>query len=171
MSGHREPRAKEKYQFNMTVSAAALAEPVKAPQNQVSPVGWASDEDTEAQSPIEETVAVMMASSERDENAAVAMAPPEPELGVSVIPLADEGNLEAFKSNPKSKSSLDLRGGLLSNRLRVLSVAGWSGLAAVGALLILTGPASVISVRLAELGGVWAAITATIWLLTSKLKT
>jgi hypothetical protein len=157
MSGHREQRAKGKYHFNMTVSAAALEEPVKVPESQVSPVGWASNEGTEVQAPIEETVAVMMASS-------------DPDPGVSVTPIADEGDLEAFKSTPKSKSSLGPRGGLLSNRLRAFSVAAWSGLAGVGAVLILMGPVSVATTRLAELGGVWAAITAVILLLSSKLK-
>jgi hypothetical protein len=158
VSGHREPRAKRKYQFNMTMEATSETEPVAVPQIQASPAGWGSDQRIEVEEPIEETVAVMMAAG-------------DPDSSVSMAPLADDGNLDAFKSSPKSKGSIDGSGGPMSSRLRTLSVAGWSGLAAVGGVLILMGPASVLTIRLAELGGVWAAITAMILLLSSKSKT
>jgi len=157
MSGHREHRAKGKYYFKMTVGAASLTEPATVAQKQSAPDGWVLDEHTEVQAPIEETVAVMMAES-------------APEAVVSVTPLTDEGSLKSFKSSPKSKGSLDARSGLLSARQRVIPIAGWSGLVAGGAVLIVMGPASVATIRLAELGGVWAAITAMMLLLFSKLK-
>jgi hypothetical protein len=156
MSGHRE-KATRKYQFTMTMEATSQTEPAAAPKKQADPTGWGSDQRTEVEEPIAETVAVMMAAS-------------DPDPGVSMTPLADEVSLDAFKSSPKSMGSLDGNGGLLSARLRTLSIAGWSGLAAVGGVLILMGPASFLTIRLAELGGVWGAVTAVILLLSSKLK-
>ena len=170
MSGTREPRAKGKYQFNFTMIAAPSSD--AATKSQVSPIVWASDVH-DIQVPIEETVAVITGVQPPvEDRAAPAAAPAEadPSPDVSVVPLAESGSMTTFRSSPKSKRGYISEGRLLSNKLRTFSVAGWSGLAGGGAVLASLGPSSVMTTKLAEVGVVWVAIAAAIWVLTTKLR-
>ena len=170
MCAHREPRAKEKYQLNFSMAASSSSETVTIQQTQVNPVGWGTSQQ-EAEAPIEETVAVMTTVQAPVEAAMESIsAEADPRPGVSFAPIAEHEDADGFRSSPKSGGSIDRPGGLLSNRLRTLSVLAWSGLAAGGAVLVSLGPSSVIATRLAEVGGLWAAIAAAIWVLTTKLK-
>jgi hypothetical protein len=58
---------------------------------------------------------------------------------------------------------------ILSNKLRISAIAGWSAVSAVGAvgLMIRNGPT--LATSMAELGAVWAGITVGLWVFTTKL--
>ena len=167
MSGTREPRAKGKFQLNFTMTASPSSD--AATKSQVSPIVWASDVH-DVQVPIEETVAVITGVQPPVEDRVAAPAEADPSPEVSVVPLAESGSLVTFRSSPKSKRGYISEGGVFSNKLRTFSVAGWSSLAGTGAILAASGPSSVMTPKLAEVGVVWVTIAAVIWVLTTKLR-
>ena len=54
-------------------------------------------------------------------------------------------------------------------RVRIGAVAGWSALAGIGVADLLTRAGPFPGTQLAELGAVWAGITAFLWMFVSKL--
>ena len=168
MSTRRATEGKRRYQYNWSMVAGSQGEQGSHFLEQANQVSWVSDEQV-AEVPIEETMAVMTAAkvpTGATKGEIVAESLPD----VSVVPILDDNGLSAFRSSPKSKW-ISGRAGLMSNKARTLSIIAWSGLAVGGVALALTGPASLLSERLAEVGGVWAAVAAAIWLLTTRLKT
>ena len=156
MPRHREPGAKP-YYLSWNVSAAPTAEPEPVEVDQATPVGWIADEHAPA------------GQVPEDEPEDAAESAPESLQSVLVEALqSDEKGLASFRSSPKSKRGSGLGGALLSNRPRVASLAGWSALAAGGAVLIAAGPAGAMASRLAELGGVWALVAAVVLFLTRR---
>ena len=143
------------------MSAPPPGEPNSSVVSMVYPVGWITDG---------------LAAEERvpAEGAESGVAP-EPNRGenVSMVPLqsdeSDEISFASFRSSPKSKrGSSGLTTSLGSNGLRTISLIAWNTLAAVGAVVIAIGPGPVLAARLAELGGLWAAVTAIVCLLTKR---
>ena len=166
MSTRRATEGKRRYQYNWSMVAGSQGEQGAHFLEQANQVSWVSDEQV-AEVPIEETMAVMTSAKgpTGDTKGGVVA---ESHTDVSVVPIVDDTTLDAFRSSPKSKWNSG-RAGLLSNNVGTLSIMAWSGLAVGGVALALTGPASLLSERLAEVGGVWAAVAAAIWLLTTRL--
>ncbi|MDA4127780.1 MAG: hypothetical protein OK452_11365 [Thaumarchaeota archaeon] len=54
-------------------------------------------------------------------------------------------------------------------RIRIGAMAGWSALAGAGAAALLTRAGPFPGSQLAELGAVWAGITAFLWIVVAKL--
>ena len=149
---------KPAYHLNWSLGATPTKEPGPVAES-VNPVGWITD-----------WPAVERAASREKEGEAEPDTAPHDE--VSIAPLqSDEPSLDSFRSSPKSKIDAGPVAGLTSNRLRTASLVGWSALVLGGAVLIAAGPGNVLAERSAELGGVWAAITAVIWLLTKNRET
>jgi hypothetical protein len=68
----------------------------------------------------------------------------------------------------KSKSASPLHFGSIT-RIRIGAVAGWSALAGAGAAALLTRAGPFAGTQLAELGAVWAGVTAFLWITVAKL--
>ncbi|HEV2225316.1 MAG TPA: hypothetical protein VGR56_00765 [Nitrososphaerales archaeon] len=69
----------------------------------------------------------------------------------------------------KSKSSLGSLHIGSKMRIRIGAMAGWSALAGAGATALLTKAGPFPGTQLAELGAVWAGITAFLWIIVAKL--
>jgi hypothetical protein len=65
-----------------------------------------------------------------------------------------------------SLGKLHLKGAM---RTRILATAGWSTMAGAGAAALMTRAGPFPGTQLAELGAVWAGITAFLWIAISKL--
>jgi len=81
----------------------------------------------------------------------------------------DERSLVTFRSSPKSRGRLLPASGPLPRWARIAALAGWSCVAFAGAALILGSSGLVFSLRLAELGGVWGAVSAILWFVPGRL--
>lgn len=84
-------------------------------------------------------------------------------------PPIDERSLVTFRSSPKSRGRLLPASGPLPRWARIGAIAGWSCVAMAGAALILASSGLVFSLRLAELGGVWGAVSALMWFVPGRL--
>jgi hypothetical protein len=69
----------------------------------------------------------------------------------------------------KSKSALGPLHFGSKTRIRIGAVAGWSALAGAGAAALMTRAGPFPGTQLAELGAVWAGITAFLWIIAAKL--
>jgi len=84
-------------------------------------------------------------------------------------PSIDERALKTFHTSPKSRGRFFPSSGPLPSWARIGALAGWSCVAIAGAALIVSSSGLLASVRLAELGGVWAAVSALLWFIPAKL--
>ena len=88
---------------------------------------------------------------------------------VDIYPTVDESS---FRSSPKSSRKLSLPSFPSiprAMRLRLLAVGGWSGVAGLGAGVLLTSAGSAATLKVGILGGVWGAVAVSVWLLIGKL--
>jgi hypothetical protein len=67
------------------------------------------------------------------------------------------------------KSSLGVLNFGRSMRIRIVAMAGWSAMAGAGAVVLLTRPGPFPGTQMAELGAVWAGISAFLWIALAKL--
>jgi hypothetical protein len=99
--------------------------------------------------------------------------PPEPEEPEPAFQDAPSQQMEVPVSAPTTRyvqeHLFDKSKGILSNRLRILAVAGWSAVPAVGAAVIVLRELPNLATSLTELGAVWAGVSVGLWVLITKL--
>jgi hypothetical protein len=158
----RKERASSQEKFKLTWSMPAtttVMSTVGAVQ-QITPDGNASDEVLVA----EEVDAI--AQGGEVEQLEPVESSPEP-AGYRPI---DDAYMESFHSSPKKLGKFGFTLDLSKNQLKVVSLVAWSTISVVGAALIGKEAGPAVTLHLAALGGVWAAISAILWFLPSKLK-
>jgi hypothetical protein len=93
-------------------------------------------------------------------------AEPSPDQG---YPPVEDGYMESFRSSPKKLGKFGVAPSLSKSQLMIASLIAWSTLSGVGAILIGMEAGPAMALHLEALGGVWAAISAVLWFLPSKL--
>ena len=89
---------------------------------------------------------------------------PQPAEATESIPL-----IRPAVWRPKPKKQRYGGVGILSNRMRIAAIVGWSSVAGMGmAEVALTRNGPLLTLQLGELAGLWAGLTAALWLFSSK---
>jgi len=160
MSEQNTPKpGRELYQFSWSTSTAKPQNETDALAEALGPEGYveqtAPAQDNPA-TPEEVREDANNADGSTEESAPIA------------YPGIDEASLKAFRSSPKSKQKLPTAHNFSLGMIRLPAIAGWTMVAGIGGVMVAMDPGSMV--RLTELGGVWACVTAAIWFLPSKLK-
>jgi hypothetical protein len=70
---------------------------------------------------------------------------------------------------PRKQKQRYLGPGILSNRLRIAALVGWSAVAGTGmAALVLLRHGPLITLQVGELAGLWAGLSLALWFFTSR---
>jgi hypothetical protein len=94
-----------------------------------------------------------------------------PPPSVDVYPTVDA---TSFRASPKTGRKLSLPSVSFPSiprgmRLRLLAIGGWSGMAGVGAGVLVSTAGSLPLTKLGILGLVWCGVTVSVWVLIGKL--
>jgi hypothetical protein len=148
-------KSKERYQLTWSMPAAQQSVSVGTVEP-LSPDGYMQDE-----SPVEEEVAAIE-NVQADEQSTAA---PQDH---GYPPMEGEGYNQYFGPSPKSKSKFALAPALSARQVKIGSLIAWGAISGAGAAMIAMGPASVMGLRLAEIGAIWAGLSAALWFIPSK---
>jgi hypothetical protein len=89
---------------------------------------------------------------------------PQPAEVTEPIPL-----IKPVGRMPKSKRQRYTSPGILSNRLRIAALVGWSSVAGMGMVaLVLLRHGPLLTLQIGELAGLWAGLSAALWFFTSR---
>jgi hypothetical protein len=101
----------------------------------------------------------------QDNDSSYELLNPQPAEAAEPIPL-----IKPVGRMPKPKRQrYILMPGILSNRMRIAAIVGWSSVAGMGiAALVLLRHGPMLTLQIGELAGLWAGLAAALWFFTSK---
>jgi len=113
------------------------------------------------------------ASAHNGQTSVLQVPPPVPEAAVergrSSEIAAMEARTEQWKHSGEIKHRTQKSQGISPPTLRLAGVAGWSAIAAAGAVVLASRAGPFPGVQLGVLGGVWVGISVLVWFLAGKL--